>query len=294
MKPAPFEYFQPRSIGEALSLLAKHGSAAKPLAGGQSLIPAMNFRLSRPAVLVDLNNVPELAYVRSTVGSLHIGAMTRQVVAERDALIAERAPLLKETMPSIAHAQIRNRGTIGGSLAHADPAAELPSVMVALDATFDLRGPRGDRAVKAEEFYTGLFETALQPGELLVEIGIPSMPARSGYAFLEISRRHGDFALSGVACRVTLDERGKCKEARIALVSVGDGPMLARKAMKVLNNELPGEKVIAEAADLAGSKDCDPPSDIHASAAYRRKLTSVLVRRAVTKAVAVAVAGGSA
>jgi carbon-monoxide dehydrogenase medium subunit len=289
VKPAPFEYFQPRSIEEALSVLAQHGSAAKPLAGGQSLIPAMNFRLSRPAVLVDLNNVPELAFVRSTVGSLHIGAMTRQAVAERNPVIAERAPLLKETMPSIAHAQIRNRGTIGGSLAHADPAAELPSVMVALDATFDLRGPRGDRAVRAEDFYTGLFETALASGELLVEIGVPSMPARSGYAFLEISRRHGDFALSGVACRVTLDEKGKCKEARIALVSVGDGPVLAKKAMKALNGELPGEKVIAEAADMAGNKDCDPPSDIHASAAYRRKLTSVLVRRAVTKAFAVAV-----
>jgi carbon-monoxide dehydrogenase medium subunit len=294
MKPAPFEYFQPRSIDEALSILAQHGSAAKPLAGGQSLIPAMNFRLSRPAVLVDLNAVHELAFVRSTVGSLHIGAMTRQAVAERDPLIAERAPLLKETMPFIAHAQIRNRGTIGGSLAHADPAAELPSVMVALDATFDLRGPRGDRAVRAEEFYTGLFETALAPGELLVEIGIPQMPARSGYAFLEISRRHGDFALSGVACRVTLNEKGKCSEARIALVSVGDGPVLAKRAMKALAGEAPGEKVIAEAADLAGTKDCDPPSDIHASAAYRRKLTSVLVRRAVTKALAVAVAGGSA
>jgi carbon-monoxide dehydrogenase medium subunit len=289
MKPAAFDYFQPRSIEEALSILAKHGSAAKPLAGGQSLIPAMNFRLSRPTVLVDLNTVPELAYVKEQNGQLAIGAMTRQAVAERNPLIAHRAPLLKETMPFIAHAQIRNRGTIGGSLAHGDPAAELPSVMVALDATFRLRSVKGARTVKADEFYTGLFETALQPGELLEEISIPAMPARSGYAFLEISRRHGDFALSGVACRVTLNEKGKCSEARIALVSVGDGPVLARRAVKALTGETPGEKVIAEAAELAGSKDCDPPSDIHASTAYRRKLTTVLVRRAVAQAVAVAV-----
>jgi carbon-monoxide dehydrogenase medium subunit len=292
MKPAAFDYFQPRSIEEALSILAKHGSAAKPLAGGQSLIPAMNFRLSRPAVLVDLNTVPELAYVKEQNGQLAIGATTRQAVAERNPLIAQRAPLLKETMPFIAHAQIRNRGTIGGSLAHGDPAAELPSVMVALDATFRLRSVKGARTVKADEFYTGLFETALQPGELLEEISIPAMPARSGYAFLEISRRHGDFALSGVACRVTLNEKGKCSEARIALVSVGDGPVPARRAVKALTGEMPGEKVIAEAAELAGSKDCDPPSDIHASTAYRRKLTTVLVRRAVTQAFAVA--GGSA
>jgi carbon-monoxide dehydrogenase medium subunit len=289
VKPAPFEFFRPRSVDEALALLDQHGTAAKPLAGGQSLIPAMNFRLSRPAVLVDLNAIPALATVRGTIGGVHIGAMTRQVEAERNASIAEMAPLLKETMPFIAHAQIRNRGTIGGSLAHADPAAELPSVMVALDATFDLRSLAGDRAVKAEQFYTGLFETALQPGELLVDIGIPRMPARSGFAFIEVSRRHGDFALSGVACRVTLDEKGRCKEARIALVSVGDGPVLAKRAMKALSGEKPEEKVILEAAELAGTKDCDPPSDIHASAAYRRKLTSVLTRRAVTKAFAVAV-----
>jgi carbon-monoxide dehydrogenase medium subunit len=286
VKPAPFAFFQPRSIAEALAILAEHGSAAKPLAGGQSLIPAMNFRLSRSAVLVDLNAVPELAYVRGSTGGVHIGAMTRQAEAERNQHIADLAPLLKETMPFIAHSQIRNRGTIGGSLAHADPAAELPSVMVALDATFDVRGPAGDRAVKAEEFYTGLFETALNPGELLVEIGIPPMPARSGYAFIEISRRHGDFALSGVACRVTLDENGKCRDARIALVSVGDGPVLAKKAMKALSGEKPDEKVIAEAAELAGGKDIDPPSDIHASAAYRRKLTSVLTRRALSRAFA--------
>jgi carbon-monoxide dehydrogenase medium subunit len=286
VKPAPFEFHQPREVEEALAILAKHGSAAKPLAGGQSLIPAMNFRLSRPSVLVDLNKLRELAYVKAQSGELLIGAMTRQAEAERNQQVAEVAPLMRETMPFIAHTQIRNRGTIGGSLAHADPAAELPSVMVAVDARFQLRGLHGVRTVMAADFFSGLFETVLQPGELLVDISIPPMPARSGYAFLEVARRHGDYALAGIACRVTLDEKGKCKEARIALVSVGDGPVLAKKAMKSLVGEKPDEKVIAEAAEAAGSKDCDPPSDIHASAVYRRKLTSVLTRRALTQAVA--------
>jgi CO/xanthine dehydrogenase FAD-binding subunit len=284
VKPAPFEFHQPREVDEALALLEQHGSAAKPLAGGQSLIPAMNFRLARPAVLVDLNHLKEISYIKSQAGQVNIGAMTRQVEAERNKHIAEIAPLLKETMPFIAHSQIRNRGTIGGSIAHADPAAELPSVMVALDAKFQLRGRSGVRTVNAADFFTGLFETALKPGELLVDIAIPPMPAKSGYAFIEVSRRHGDYALAGVACRVTLDAKGKCSEARIALVSVGDGPVLAKKAMKAIIGELPTEKVIAEAADAAGSKDCDPPGDIHASVEYRRKLTSVLTRRALTQA----------
>ena len=293
MKPAPFEYYQPRSLDEAISALAKGGPDAKPLAGGQSLIPAMNFRLARPAVLVDLNRVAELDYVRDTDGQtggrvdgyVHLGAMTRQSVAENNALIGRMAPLLKETMPFIAHPQIRNRGTIGGSLSHADPAAELPSVMVALDATFELRGPKGTRKVTAVDFYTGLFVTALQPGELLVDIAISPPKPKTGWAFLEVSRRHGDYALAGAAVVVTLDEKGKCREARIALVSVGDVPMLAKKAIKALVGEKPTADVIKEAAEAAGTKDCDPPGDIHASVAYRRQLATVLTRRALTRAV---------
>jgi carbon-monoxide dehydrogenase medium subunit len=299
VKPASFAYHRPGTVEEALSVLAQNGSEAKPLAGGQSLIPAMNFRLARPSVLVDLNRIEEMAYVRGadgrTVGrsdgQLHIGAMTRQSVAERDASIAEWAPLLKETMPFIAHPQIRNRGTIGGSLAHADPAAELPSVMVALGATFQLRGPKGSRSILAEEFYTDLFATALQPGELLVDIAIPRMAPHTGWAFLEVSRRHGDYALAGVAALVSLDDKGKCREARIALLSVGDGPVLAKKAINALKGEKPGAKVIAEAAEAAGAKDIDPPGDMHASAAYRRQLTTVLTRRALEKAFQRAVPG---
>ena len=275
-----------------MSVLANAGADAKPLAGGQSLIPAMNFRLARPGVLVDLNRVAELSYVRAADGStggrvdgsLHLGAMTRQSVAERHELIAAMAPLLKETMPFIAHPQIRNRGTIGGSLAHADPAAELPSVMVALDATFSIRGAKGVRTIPAADFYTGLFVTALQPGELLVDIAIPPPKPQSGWAFIEVARRHGDYALAGAAVVVTLDEKGKCKEARIALVSVGDMPMLARKAIKALVGEKPTAEIIKEAAEAAGAKDCDPPGDIHASAAYRRQLATVLTRRALERA----------
>ena len=291
MKPAPFEYHQPHSLGEALALMAQHAGAAKPLAGGQSLIPAMNFRLAMPAVLVDLNRVSELAYVRTSGGELHIGAMTRQAVAERDDAIAQGAPLLRQTMPFIAHAQIRNRGTIGGSLAHADPAAELPAVMVALDARFELRSVKGTRTVRAEEFFTGLFTTAMHADELLVDIGIAAPKQNNRWAFLEVARRHGDYALAGVAVSLALDEKGRCRDVRIAVVSVGDGPELARKAAKALTGEVPSEKVIAEAADIAGNKDINPPGDIHASAAYRRSLTTVLTRRALTKAFAVAISG---
>ncbi|MBI4420284.1 MAG: xanthine dehydrogenase family protein subunit M [Gemmatimonadetes bacterium] len=292
MKPAPFTYHRPATVEEALALLAEHGGEAKPLAGGQSLIPAMNFRLARPAVLVDLNRIGELAYVKpadrrageSADGDLRIGAMTRQRVAERNDLIAEAAPLLRETMPFIAHPQIRNRGTIGGSLAHADPAAELPAVMLVLDARFQVRNRRGSRWVPAGEFYTGLFTTALAPDELLVEIAIPPRPTNSGWAFMEVARRHGDYALAGVAVVVELDNGGRCRAARIALFSVGEGPVLARRAAKAVVGEAPTVEVARAAADAAASKDVDPPGDIHASAAYRRQLVGTLTRRALERA----------
>src|SRR5262245_26156410 len=172
MKPAPFDYFRPKSVAEALALLSEHGSDAKPLAGGQSLIPAMNFRLATPSVLVDLNGLTELSYIQDTDNALKIGGMSRQRAVERSPAIAKRFPLIAETMPHIAHPAIRNRGTIGGSLAHADPAAELPAVMVALDATFGVRGKAGVRDVPAADFFVGLFSTALQPGELLTEIRV--------------------------------------------------------------------------------------------------------------------------
>lgn len=286
MKPAPFEYFRPRSLDEALTLLGEHGSEAKPLAGGQSLIPAMNFRLATPAVLVDLNAIPKLAYVDHLEGSggLNIGGMTRQRDVERSRIVAERTPLIAETMPHIAHPAIRNRGTIGGSLAHADPAAELPAVMLALNATLAISSKSGVRDVAASEFFVGLFTTAIQPAELLTEIRIPPAGPRSGFAFEEISRRHGDFALVGVAAAVVLDGDKRCTVARIALLSVGDRPILAEQAAKTLVGQTPSTEVIRSAADAAATRDIDPPTDIHASARYRRQLASVLTRRALDRA----------
>jgi CO/xanthine dehydrogenase FAD-binding subunit len=285
MKPAPFAYFTPTTVDEAVALLAEHGGEAKPLAGGQSLIPAMNFRLARPAVLVDLNRIAPLAYVRSGGAELAIGAMTRQRAVERSDEVARAAPLLAEAMPAIAHPQIRNRGTIGGSIAHADPAAELPAVMLALGAQFRARRAGGERSIAAGEFFKGMLETALRPDELLVEVMIPALPARSGTAFLEVSRRHGDYALVGVAAIVTLDPTGRsCTAARIAFLSVGDGPVLATAAGATVTGQSPSAELLRAVGEAAATRDVDPPSDIHASAAYRRHLVAVLTRRVLKQA----------
>jgi len=286
MKPAPFAYHRPATLDEALALLAEHGGEAKPLAGGQSLIPAMNFRLARPAALVDLNRVPELGFVRQADGELRLGAMTRQRELERSDVVRRAAPLVHEAMPFIAHPQIRTRGTVGGSLAHADPAAELPAVMLALDARFRARSRGVDRWIPAGDFYTGLFATALAPDELLVEIAVPALSARTGWAFAEVARRHGDYALVGVAAVVTLDANRRCTPggARIALLSVGDGPMLAARAAAALEGETPTPEAIRAAA-AAASEEIDPPSDIHATAAYRRRLARVLVERTLPRAI---------
>ena len=284
MKPASFDYHRPETLDEAMALLDRFGADAKVLAGGQSLVPAMNFRLARPSVLVDLNRIESLDYISNAEdGGLRVGAMTRQRAVERSPAVAAASPLLHETMPWIAHPQIRNRGTIGGSLAHADPAAELPAVMVALDARWVLRSRTATRAIPAATFYTGLFSTALGSGELLVEVAIPPGPPGSGTAFVEVARRHGDFALVGVAAQITLDQKGQCAQARIALLSVGDGPVLAANAAAVLKGRTVDAPAIEEAA-RAAETDVDPPGDIHASAAYRRHLARVLVGRALQKA----------
>lgn len=244
----------------------------------------MNFRLAQPVVLVDLNGVNELTYLEATPDGLRMGAMTRQRAVERSAVVGRCVPLLHEVMPFVAHAQIRNRGTVGGSLAHADPAAELPAVMVALNARFHLRSADGGRSVGAQDFFTGLFATVLEPGELLVEIEVPAKGPRTGHAFREISRRHGDYALVGVSASLTLDETGSVDAARIALLSVGDGPVAASGAARSLIGERPSAEVIAAAAEVAATTDIDPPTDIHASASYRRQLVRVLTRRALLAA----------
>jgi carbon-monoxide dehydrogenase medium subunit len=285
MKPAPFKYYAPATVSEALERLAEHGWDAKVLAGGQSLIPMMNFRLAQPAVLVDLNNVSELSYIQpARDGGLLLGAMIRQRQVERDPLIAERSPLISAAMPKIAYPQVRSRGTVGGSIAHADPSAELVAASVALRARFRLRRGKAERWVPANEFFVGLFTTVLEPDELLVEIALPPMPPQSGWSFLEVTRRHHDFALVGVAAVVILDTHGQCDETRLVYFSVGDGPVEARQAAALLKGQAPTPEAIQQAAETAGDVDLDPNSDINASARYRRHLAKVLGRRALTEA----------
>lgn len=307
MKPAPFDYFCPRTLEEALSLLAEHGSDAKPLAGGQSLIPAMNFSLATPAVLIDLNAIAELVFIddagdvpasasaptgtvsaEPSTAPITVGAMTRHRALEHSEVVARHAPLITRTMPNVAHPAIRTRGTLGGSLAHADPAAELPAVMLALNATLTLTSRQGTRTVTADDFFVGLFTTAVHEGELLTSVSIPPLPARAGCAFREMSRRHGDFALAGVAALVAVDEQGRCQAARIALLSVGDRPVLAGQCARALLGQSPGLEAIRAAANAAANDDIDPPSDLHASSRYRRQLVNVLTRRALNEAFAVA------
>lgn len=289
MKPAPFEYLAPDSLDAALDLLARSGGEAKLLAGGQSLIPVMNFRLAQPSLLVDLNRLRDLDYLREDGGGLRIGAMTRQRRLERDPLVPKLAPLLREAVPFIAHPQIRNRGTVGGSLAHADPAAELPAVMVALDARFRLQRAGGERWVEARDFFAGLFTTVLEPEEMLVEVALPPPPPNTGWAFMEVARRHGDYAQVGIAARVSLEstgDGGRCREARLVYLSVGDGPVEAREAARMLAGTDLSDEAIAAASDKASREEMDPTGDIHASADFKRHLARVLTGRALRRAAA--------
>lgn len=288
MKPAAFEYHRPETVEEALALLAEHGDEAKILAGGQSLVPTMNFRLAQPAVLIDINRLRDLAYIRPAEGGvqgIHIGAMTRQRAVEKSALVAERAPLLHETMPYIAHTQIRNRGTIGGSVAHADPAAELPAIALTLDARVRVRSAEAERWIAADGFFLGMLETSMADEELLVEVEIPDLPAKTGYAFVEFARRHGDYALVGVAARVALDAKGACRDARVVLMSVGERPVEARNAASALEGQSPSSEALRAASHAAGYDDIDPHGDVHATPEYRRHLAEVLTRRALERAI---------
>ena len=285
MKPPPFTYFAPASRAEALGLLEEHGYEAKVLAGGQSLVPSMNFRLAAPSILIDLNGVADLFGIHPTDdGGLRIGAMTRQRMVERSPLVRERASLIWEAMPDIAHPQIRNRGTFGGSLAHADPAAELPALCVALNADLIAQSVHGDRPIPAAEFFLGLFTTSLDAEEILVEIIIQPLPARTGTAFEEVARRHGDYALAGAAAVVTLDDEGKVAESRLVFLSLGDAPVVASSPGNMLQGEMPTEDAIRDAAEAVDS-DIEPGTDIHATEAFRRHLAKVLARRTLTNAV---------
>ena len=284
MKPARFDYYSPDSPNEALELLGQYGDDAKILAGGQSLMPMMNMRLVRPKVVIDINRIAGLSHISPRPdGGLAVGAMTRQRELERSALVFETAPLLSLAIPYIGHFQIRNRGTVGGSLAHSDPAAEIPAVCLTLDTEFELASSAGERTVKAEDFFLNHLTTALEPAELLTQIRIPQTVGNWRWGFQEVCRRDGDFALVGAATMLRLDDRGICLESRITAFGAGGTPM----RMNAAENHLSGSSVNAddrsEAARLV-SDALDPISDIHASAKYRQDVAGVMVRRALEQA----------
>ena len=286
MKPPSFDYAAPTTVPDAVALLAQNEGESKILAGGQSLMPLLNMRLARPALLVDIARVDGLDYIRETDGCLAIGAMTRQRSVEHSDLVRSRYPLLHTAIRNIAHPQNRNQGTVGGSLAHADPAAELPAVALALDAEFRAAGPNGERRIKAADFFVTYLTTALEPTEVLTEVRFSPLPPRTGWSFIELARRHGDFALTGVVARIALDGGGRCSAAQIVLFGVGTTPVRAHKAEQTLIGQ-PGGAALFEHAGQTASEEIDEPlSDVHATAEYRRDLARVLTRRALLEAAA--------
>jgi CO/xanthine dehydrogenase FAD-binding subunit len=284
LKPAPFEYFDPETVSEAVSLLRERDGEAKVLAGGQSLVPLLNMRLARPAALVDIRRIKGLDYVREEGGALAIGAMTCQRTVERSDVVRERLPLLHAATKLIAHPQIRNRGTVGGSLAHADPAAEYPAVALALGAELKAVGPQGERTIAAGDFFVTYLTTTLAPDDLLTEVRFPIPRANTGWSIVEVSRRWGDFALAGAAATLSLDGGGRVAEARVALFGVGSTPLRASGAEETLAGERLDETTIEAAARRASEALEEPLSDVHASSEYRRDLARVLTARALTEA----------
>tara|TARA_R110002072_G_scaffold51622_3_gene138414 strand:+ start:6795 stop:7667 length:873 start_codon:yes stop_codon:yes gene_type:complete len=282
MKPARFDHLLPDNLTDALAMLAEHAPDARPLAGGQSLVPMMNFRLARPTVLVDLNRIADLAYIRDAGDYLAIGAMTRERTIENSNLVRAATPLLHDATLHIGHLPIRSRGTIGGSLSNADPAAEYPATILALDATLVAQSVRGERIIPAAAFFDGVMTTTLEPDEILTEIRAPKAPPGSGAAVVEISRRHGDFALAGVAAQIALDG-DDVTDIRLAACGVGPGPIRLTGAETILRDGGLSDDALA-AAGQAAAAAADPDGDVHATAAYRRKLAGVMTRRAIEKA----------
>ena len=283
MKPAPFELEIAHSIDDVVGLLADAQGEVKVLAGGQSLVPLMNFRLARPSLLIDLNRVAALQYIDERNGGLVIGAMTRQSAVERSDLVAVRSPLLAEVLPWVAHAPIRNRGTLGGSLAHADPAAELCIVALALDAELVARSSRGERVIAIDDFFLGPFTTSLQTDELLTEVRLRSIPTQTGWAFEEVARRSGDFAMVAVAVALRLDDAGRVTSARLAYASMGPTPLRAPSGERALIGQEPTSESFANAARLAMA-DLEPADDLHATRAYRLDVGMALTERALARA----------
>jgi CO/xanthine dehydrogenase FAD-binding subunit len=282
MKLPDFAYEAPATLAEAAGLLAEHQDEASVLAGGQSLVPLLALRLARPAVLVDINGLSELSGVSVADGWVAVGAMTREYVAEESETVAETVPLLAAALPLIGHEAIRSRGTIGGSLAHADPAAELPAVARALDAEFVVRSQSGERVIPAAEWFEGYLATARRPDEILVEVRFPAAGPGTGVSFQEVARRHGDFAMVGLAASLTLAD-GVVADARLAFSGIADVPVRAAEAEAFLAGQEPSAPLFAEAARRA-TAGIDPPADLHGSAEYRKKVAAALVRRGLSAA----------
>lgn len=283
MKPAKFAYHAPSSLDEAVSLLQRYAGEARVLAGGQSLIPMMNFRIAAPAALVDLNRMPDLDYIRQEGGVVRIGAMTRQRKLEFSPVIAERLPLLRDAIKLVGHLPTRSRGTIGGSLAHADPAAELPMMLQVLEGEVVARGPAGERVIKAGEFFRSLLTTALTAEEILIEVRFPAMPAGARYAVEEFARRHGDFAICAVAAVLQCDGN-RCTKARLATGGTGPVPLRLEAAEAVLEQKGLSEAAVEEAAEAA-ARAVEPMADQNGSAEFRRHLSRVLTGRVLRKAI---------
>jgi len=284
MKPPKFRYFAPKSVGEALALLEEHAAEARVLAGGQSLVPLMNMRLVHPEVLIDINGISELSFIEAMSDGLAIGALTRDAKLVADKHVAKGLSVLNEAAHFVGHPAIRNRSTVGGSIAHADPAAELPAVMVALNAEMVARSRTSSRTITANDFFKGYLTTDLKDGEMLTEVRIPGLPARSGSTFVEFARREGDYALAGAAAVVTLHENGTIADARLGLCSVGPAPVRPHDAEALLRGQRPGDETWAAAANSVISVINEPLSDIHGSADYRRHLAGVLTKQALAVA----------
>jgi aerobic carbon-monoxide dehydrogenase medium subunit len=282
MKLPPVDYEAPRTVSEAVELLAEHRDQASVLAGGQSLIPLLALRLARPDVLIDINGIAELSGVSATDGWVTVGAMTREYLAEESEILATTVPLLATALPFIGHEAIRNRGTIGGSLAHADPAAELPAVARALDAEFVVRGQFGERVIQAAEWFEGYLTTARRSDELLVQVRFPAAGPGTGFSFSEVARRHGDFAIVGLAASLTLSD-GAITDARLAFAGLSDVPVRATDAENLLLGNVPSAELFDAAARRA-TEDIDPPADLHGSSEYRKKVAATLVRRGLRAA----------
>jgi carbon-monoxide dehydrogenase medium subunit len=283
MKPAPFDYYAPTTLDDAVALLGQLGEDAKVLAGGQSLVPILAMRLSRFDALVDLGRIDGLRGIARSNREVTVGAMTVQANVENDPLVVASVPLLARAVSLIGHFQIRNRGTVGGSIAHADPAAELPAVALALDAELEVAGPNGRRSIRAEDFFFSTFVTTLEPAEILCAVRFPCWTDRAGFAVEEVARRQGDFALAGAACGVDV-ENGKITRTAVAMFGMGSTPLRAPAAEAAASGEA-ADGLDTDALGRLAVEDVDPPSDIHASSAYRRKVGAVLVARALRRAV---------